>query len=376
MVEKFQSLEKRMDQLDDKIMKSPGKILEQYDLAVFNQKMMYDKLWAKVDRQEALLMRVVGFGQTLKDIAYIQTEIASDVKLIMGEIDFGDENAEREVQENGVGAVPVPVRESVMGSGSVMEPETEPEREPEPETLGPAKLTDLSISGPETLVRDDMEQVVDGPTMGETVATPIIAPSPDVTMTNPTPKNSQDEVQETTTLVTATDNHLPPLIANPGLSLSIADLISTGRLLPPVVGNIGLPPSIADSTSTGGHLVRSFPNAGLPPGVTPPPADNAPDDSPPPTKQDSVDGSTRSDVESDLRLPPPANDHLSPPASVEEENPKGKKKKGRTPNIQDRRSPRLRVNSRAATPAAGGSGKRPADDDEGVDLKRKKAKHS
>jgi hypothetical protein len=88
-----------------------------------------------------------------------------------------------------------------------------------------------------------------------------------------------------------------------------------------------------------------------------------------------VDEPTCSDTESDLQLPPPANDHLSPPASVEEENAKGKKKKGRPPKIQDRHSPRLRGNSRAATPAASASGKHPADDDEGGDPKHKKVKH-
>jgi hypothetical protein len=372
MVEKCESLEKKIDQLDAKVTKTPGSIIEQYDLTVFNQKMMFDKLWAKVDRQEALLRRVVGFGQTLQDIAYIQTETASDVKLLLGEIDFGDENAQHDGQEERIGAGP------------------------EPETLGPAEITQHSISGPETLGLDDMERVAQGQTMGETSAAPIIPPSPDVTMTSATPINSQDDVQQTTTLVTSTGDHPPPLIANPGLPRPNADFISTDELLPPMLGNPGLPPSIADPTSTGDNLYRSVANAGLPPlipdgpdllekavvsgpGVTPPPANAAPAASPavspPPTKQVTADEPTRSDAEGNL-LPPPANVHLSLPASVEEENGKGKKKKGRPPKIQDRRSPRLRGNSRAATPAAGGSVKRPADDDEGGDIKRKKAKIS
>jgi hypothetical protein len=217
MVEKLKSLEKKMDQLDANITKTPMSILEQYDLAIFNQKMMFDKLWAKVNRQEALLRRVVGFGQTLQDITYIQTETASDVKLLLGEIEFGN--------EDGV----------------------------EPGTLGPVEITDHSISGPETLRHDDMEQVVQRPT-----AASIIPPSPDVMMTAATPVNSQDDIQQTTTLVTSTSDHQPPLIANPGLPHSIADSILTGELLPPTIGNPGLPPL------TGDHLYRSVAN-GTPP---------------------------------------------------------------------------------------------------------------
>jgi hypothetical protein len=118
---------------------------------------MFNKLWAKVDHQEALLGRVVGFGQTLKDITYIQTETACDVKLLLGEIDLGDEDVQCEAQKERIRAGP--------------------------ETLGPAEITEHLISRPETLERDDMEQVAQGPTMGETSAAPIIPPSPNVTMT-------------------------------------------------------------------------------------------------------------------------------------------------------------------------------------------------
>jgi hypothetical protein len=311
MLQKFQSLEKKIDDLDSKTtniqtlekkidflasktMETPGKLMEQYDLTVYNQSHMFQKLSGKVDRHEALLMRVVGFGQTLRDITYLQTEIANDVKLIReeGETNNCDEDAQYDTED-----------EVVAGAGPV-------------ETTASVPLPSVpTFLGPDDMVPGPVEKTV-GPTIEETSAIPFVPTSPDVTMTTATPLNSQDDIQHTTTLLTST-------------------------------GGQALPPTSDDPVQV----------------ETSPTAETAPVHSPPPTKPVTEEE-------------PPKTVHLSPPATVEEEIAKGNRKRQRTPNpnIGDRRSPRLKGNSRAPSPAV--RTKRPAEDDEGGNTKRVKVKPS
>jgi hypothetical protein len=147
---------------------------------------------------------------------------------------------------------------------------------------------------------------------------PATESSPHVTVTTPTPINSQDDVQETTTLLKS-------------------DTADTTGPIPPTSSSNPIPP----------------------PSSTNPPRH----DSPPPAGTSDVLPAVLPTMPID-----PVKDHLLP------ENAPGKAKRGRgrTPAVVgDRRSPRIHANSRTASPLNEGQ-KRASVEEDGGDSKRRK----
>lgn len=149
--------------------------------------------------------------------------------------------------------------------------------------------------------------------------------SPNLTMTTPTPLNSQDDDQQTTMLLERESSaHIHPTPSfNP---------------LPPttVVPSSDLPPN------------NPLPHNPLPP------ADSS-----------SVSPEHLSPIPND-----PVVDRLSPESATG----KGKRNQGKTPTVGDRRSPRIRANSRAPSPTNEGllKQKRGTEEANGGDSKRRK----
>jgi hypothetical protein len=142
-----------------------------------------------------------------------------------------------------------------------------------------------------------------------------------VTVTTLTPINSQDDAQATTAPPTSpTATTILPTASPPATAISPPMSPLTTTILPPTS------PSTELST--------------IPPSLI-------------------VDASVTDD---------PVGDRLSPGNTAE----KGKRGRGKPPNVGDRRSPRLRGNSRAPSPGKDGTSKRLTEEDIGGDPKRRK----
>lgn len=219
------------------------------------------RLIQKVERHEGLLVRILAFGKTLQDMVDIQAGISDRVSGIADVLE--------EIHSWGGGEL-----EATSASNRCDWDTDEGNKSPSgPVTLGPEEMP-ITEPGP-------VEETA-GPVL-ETSSTDVALPtSPDIIMTTPTPLNSQDNPQETTTIV-PTAGCDPPTPAN-----------SAPGITPP--SNIDLAP------------------------VEPPPTNPVPELLPPPP-------SVR-----------PAKDQLSPPLPVEDDATQ-KPRRSWTPNIGDRRSP-------------------------------------
>jgi hypothetical protein len=140
----------------------------------------------------------------------------------------------------------------------------------------------------------------------------------------------------------------PAPVSNPDKTTTLLDRESSGQIHPTTSFNPHLPTTTVLSSS------QLPPNNELP--------------------QDPLPPADTSSVLPPEHLSPNANDpdvdHLSPESATG----KGKRSQGKTPTVGDRRSPRLRANSRAPSPANEGTlkQKRATEEENGGDPKRRK----
>jgi hypothetical protein len=301
-----------------------------------------------VDREEGMLKDVLGFSRSLKGILKNQGTLwetlkevrdmcVAAVQDVSGCDSNGDEENQMEVDgtaepgpaprsigtapgsagmaPGSVEAAPLP---TVTGSGLTAPLPTVPVPSAAPGSVVPVPSAALGSVVPVPVPNSN---TVTGPSTAiPVVSTTAREPSPNVTMTTPTPINSQDDAQETTSLVGCAGGPTSP---NP---------------LPhsPNVEGSSVQPVLPSSNN---------PLSDLPPASEP--STHLPPD----------------DLSNDRTV-----DHLSPEDAIG----KGKRSRGKPATTRDRRSPRIRGNSSAPSPPNEGGSKRSPDEDKGGDPKRRK----
>ena len=346
MISKLRSMEKKINDLETTVngLENTVKtdVTDRLDMMIYKTDLMTKKLEAKLHRFEPMLVRILGYGETLKYMFNLETSIAGAIYDIhqWAKLAISEENKQSESETNG----------GLQEEGSNQEPELGPgwgwglgpdsvQEEGSHQGPGPGSG---SGSGPDP----QTEPLLTGAEVGTASGKASVSSekqttkpvSPDITMTTATPKNSQDDAQETTTIVPSPPDLPPPTVAATGVSPPSEQGEEPIVPTPPHPRAIAGPDRLQPPVN---------PHSGLPP---------------PPTVTVT-------------NLPPTtvAATGVSPP-SKQGENTKGKRSRGRTPNIGDRRSPRLVGTSRAPSPAPDIPSKRPSEigDGDGGDPKRQK----
>jgi hypothetical protein len=372
----------RMDVLEAKLEKVVQTItpwdlaMGELDLTIYQNTQTLKKVETKLERHEPLLRRILGFRECMDEIVAYEHAIAGAVKDMhrsmrnLPEEELSQDEGQTEDEEE-------------IEEGASSEAEDDADARPQQPVAGPAKWSP-GLETPEV----PCPPFVSGPETNQ--AKPPL--SPDVTMTTPTPINSQDDAQETTTIVPA--NTVVPTVADkvaPTPRLPHAPACNPtpapqeASLLAPT-GSTATEPTHAPA----GDSPPTCPAAPAPstaPSQTPSPAPsqapadvhlpgpNAPAGNPSPGSHPSHTPTLAPRTPADVPPLPSnptnaSNSHLSPPGPIEGSLPV-QQPRGPNPTTGDRRSPRL-ANSRAPSPAPQRPPKRAPEDDAERETKRAK----
>jgi hypothetical protein len=295
MESKIDDLETKIDDLETNIKTD---LTDKVDMMIYKTDHMTKKVESKIDRYEAMLRRILGFGQTLQSMLVLEQQIGYAVNDMH---QWGKASLEEEDEKSDSETESRPGEESILGENQIS-------------ATGPGSGTE---SGPEA-------KMTSARTEPQDLATAV---SPDVTMTTATPVNSQDDQQITTTIVPTPPPENPAGYLIPPAAMKGPDLLPPATIADPDLLN---PPNLA------GHDLSASPTAAL------------------------------------TVLPTPSMVAATVHPHNKEVKPTGKSSRGRTQIIGDRRSPRLLETSRAPSPAAGKTSKRPSENPEEGDPKRQK----